>query len=94
MITLTRLVFLASAMALALGITVANITTPWLALPFVFVAALYADLYQRRRTTTDALRTARAQARARAPQFTPCCAFWHATNGNVHSRRCHTRKTA
>ena len=90
---MTRLIFLASAATFALGIFAASATHPLVALPFVFVAAFYADLYQRRRTTTDALRTARAKARARAPQFTPCCAFWHATNGNTHSRRCHTRRT-
>ncbi|HET6355995.1 hypothetical protein [Streptomyces sp.] len=93
---MTRLIFLASALALALGITVAHITTPWLGIPFVFVAALYADLYQRRRTTTDALRTARARARAShatRAEFTPCCALWHATDGAAHSRRCHTRRT-
>ena len=93
---MTRLIFLASAAALALGITVAHITTPWLGLPFVFVAAFFADLYQRRRTTTDALRQARARARAShatRAEFTPCCQFWTASAGQAHSPRCHTRRT-
>ena len=92
---MTRLVFLASAAALAAGITAASFTgQPLLGLPFVFAAAFFADLYQRRRQTGRALRKLRAALpSAAAPEFTPCCQFWSSSAGQVHSRRCRTRRT-
>lgn len=92
---MTRLVFLASAAALAAGITAAHFTgQPLLGLPFVFVAAFFADLYQRRRRTGRDLRTVRAALpSAAAPEFTPCCQFWTLPAGQVHAPRCPNRIT-
>lgn len=99
---MTRIAFIASTVALALGITVAHATHPLMGLPFLFVAAFCADLYLRRRATGKALRKARARASlaertalppAAAPEFTPCCHFWSSSAGQVHASRCRTRRT-
>ena len=93
---MTRLAFIASAVALALGITIAHATHPLLGLPCLFACAFFADLYQRRRATEHALQNVRARVHppGTPSEFTPCCQFWSSSAGDVHSPRCRTRRSA
>jgi hypothetical protein len=84
---------LLAAGALRLGLTAAH----WVSTAVLAYGALLASLgacrehRSHRGTVTDCERArGRARGEASIAPLDPCCAFWLASSGAVHGRRCHT----